>query len=169
MTDPELPLYANRPLTPRQDRIEATIERVLRAGGTRSELREAVHEFADHARMQQIPPERAIANIKAVAMRAASVGGRRRDGRRRFARRADGDDRPVVHGALLPGGLTRRPRRRRRGQAAGAAGRMTLIVVPRPGALVASTRPPCASTRCRTIARPSPVPPCSRERPGSAR
>jgi hypothetical protein len=70
MVDPDLPLYANRPLTPRQDRIEATIERVLRAGGTRSELRDAVYQFADHARMQQIPPDRAIAMVKAVAMRA---------------------------------------------------------------------------------------------------
>jgi hypothetical protein len=70
MPDPELPLYANRPLTPRQDRIEAAIERVLRAGGTRSELRELVQQFADHARIQQIPVERAIAMVKAVAMRA---------------------------------------------------------------------------------------------------
>ena len=72
MVDPDLPLYANRPLTPRQDRIEATIERVLRAGGTRSELRDAVYQFADHARMQQVPPERAITMIKAVAMRAST-------------------------------------------------------------------------------------------------
>jgi hypothetical protein len=72
MPDPELPLYANRPLTPRQDRIEAAIEGVLRKGGTRSELRAAVQEFADHARLQQIPPERAVSMVKAVAMRAAS-------------------------------------------------------------------------------------------------
>jgi hypothetical protein len=72
MPDPELPLYANRPLTPRQDRIEAAIERVLRAGGTRSELRDVVYQYADHARMQQVPPERAILMVKAVAMRAAS-------------------------------------------------------------------------------------------------
>jgi hypothetical protein len=72
MPDAELPLYANRPLTPRQDRIEAAIERVLRAGGTRSELREVVQQFADHARMQQIPLERALTMVKAVAMRAAS-------------------------------------------------------------------------------------------------
>jgi hypothetical protein len=72
MVDPELPLYANRPLTPRQDRIEASIVRVLRAGGTRSELREAVYEFADFARMQQIPPERAVSMVKAVAMRASA-------------------------------------------------------------------------------------------------
>ena len=71
MSDPDLPLHASRMLTPRQDRIEAAIERVLRAGGTRSELREAVHQFADHARMQQIPPERAISMVKAVAMRAS--------------------------------------------------------------------------------------------------
>ena len=73
MPDPELPLYASRPLTPRQDRIEAAIERVLRAGGTRSTLRDLVYQFADHARMQQIPPERAISMVKAVAMRAASA------------------------------------------------------------------------------------------------
>lgn len=72
MPDSDLPLYANRPLTPRQDRIEAAIERVLRKGGTRSELREAVQEFADHARLQQIPAERAVSMVKAVAMRAAS-------------------------------------------------------------------------------------------------
>ena len=72
MPDSELPLYASNTLTPRQDRIEAAIERVLRAGGTRSELREAVHEYADHARMQRIPPEHAITMVKAVAMRAAS-------------------------------------------------------------------------------------------------
>lgn len=70
--DPDLPLYANRPLTPRQDRIEAAIERILRAGGTRSELRDAVYEYADHARMQQVPPERVITMVKAVAMRASS-------------------------------------------------------------------------------------------------
>ena len=73
VSDPDLPLYANRPLTPRQDRIEATIERVMRAGGTRSELRDAVYQYADHARMQQIPPERAVSMVKAVAMRA-SIG-----------------------------------------------------------------------------------------------
>lgn len=71
MPDPELPLYANRPLTPRQDRIEAAIERALRDGGTRSELRDAVHQFADHARLQQIPAERVIVMVKAVAMRAS--------------------------------------------------------------------------------------------------
>lgn len=71
MPDPELPLYASRMLTPRQDRIEAAIERVLRAGGTRSQLREAVYQFADHARMQQVPAERAIMSVKAIAMRAS--------------------------------------------------------------------------------------------------
>lgn len=70
--DPELPLYASRPLTPRQDRIESTIERVLRAGGTRSELRDAVYQFADHVRMQQVPPERALMQLKAIATRALS-------------------------------------------------------------------------------------------------
>jgi hypothetical protein len=71
--DPELPLYANRPLTPRLDRIEASIERVLREGGTRSQLREAVYQFADYARIQQIPPERAVTMVKAMAARGASL------------------------------------------------------------------------------------------------
>jgi len=70
--DPELPLYASRPLTPRQDRIESTIERVLRVGGTRSELRDAVYQFADHVRMQQVPLERVLMQLKAIAMRALS-------------------------------------------------------------------------------------------------
>ena len=68
MPESELQLYVSPPLTPRQDRIEASIERVLRAGGTRSELREMVEQFADLARMQQIPPERALTMVKAVAM-----------------------------------------------------------------------------------------------------
>ena len=49
------------------------------------------------------------------------------------------------------------------------AGKCTAIVVPTPTALSARTVPPCASTRCFTIERPSPVPPSSRERPGSTR
>lgn len=71
MSDSELQVYPSAPLTPRQDRIEASIERVLRAGGTRSELRDLVEQFADLARLQQVPPERAISMVKAVAMRAS--------------------------------------------------------------------------------------------------
>lgn len=48
-------------------------------------------------------------------------------------------------------------------------GKTQVTVVPDPSSLSAVTRPPCASTRCLTIARPSPVPPSSREREGSAR
>jgi hypothetical protein len=72
MPDPELPVYAHRTLTPRQDQLEASIERVLRAGGTRNQLRELVYQYADYGRIQQIPPERVIGMVKAVAMRAAS-------------------------------------------------------------------------------------------------
>ncbi len=50
-----------------------------------------------------------------------------------------------------------------------AAGRSTRNVVPRPTSLSTSTAPPIDSTRCFTIARPSPVPPWSRERPASTR
>jgi hypothetical protein len=65
-------LYAgpNPPLPSRQDRIEASIVRVLRAGGTRSALRELVYQFADLARIGGVPPELAVDRINAVAMRA---------------------------------------------------------------------------------------------------
>lgn len=49
------------------------------------------------------------------------------------------------------------------------AGNQQEMVAPSPSTLWASTLPPCASTRCRTIARPSPVPPSSRLRARSAR
>src|ERR1700687_4357568 len=49
------------------------------------------------------------------------------------------------------------------------SGKKILIVAPDPTTLSALTDPPWASTRCFTIARPSPVPPASRERPLSAR
>jgi hypothetical protein len=62
--------------------------------------------------------------------------------------------------ALVPGQA--RPFGPRRGNQAS-------IVVPRSGSLEAVTRPPWASTRCFTIARPRPVPPSSRERPVSTR
>ena len=57
---------------------------------------------------------------------------------------------------------------RRRAQAA-TSGKTQVTVVPLPRSLSAYTRPPCASTRCFTIARPRPVPPSSRERDASAR
>ena len=48
-----------------------------------------------------------------------------------------------------------------------ATGRVNQIVVPRPSALSIPTAPPCASTKCFTMASPSPVPPRARERAGS--
>ena len=42
-------------------------------------------------------------------------------------------------------------------------------VLPFPGALSTPMVPPCASTMCFTIARPSPVPPTSRDRSRSMR
>lgn len=45
----------------------------------------------------------------------------------------------------------------------------TRIVVPSPTLLVASIDPPCASTHCLQIAKPSPEPPTWRDRDGSAR
>jgi hypothetical protein len=46
----------------------------------------------------------------------------------------------------------------------GDPGNVTMKVEPLPSSLWASTRPPCCSATCFTMARPSPVPPVSRER-----
>ena len=53
-------------------RVEASIERVLRAGGTRSELRELVDRFADLARLVGVSLGDAQARLDAVAIRAAT-------------------------------------------------------------------------------------------------
>lgn len=57
-------------LTPRQNRLESTIVRALLTHGTRSELRDAVHQLVDFSRLQGIPLEGGVACIRAVAMRA---------------------------------------------------------------------------------------------------
>lgn len=49
------------------------------------------------------------------------------------------------------------------------AGNRRVTVVPSPGSLVMSRVPPWASVAAATIARPSPLPPCRRDRDGSAR
>ena len=71
MTDQDSLANGTSVLTPRQDRLEAAIVRVLRSNGTRSELRELVQQYADVARAQSIPPERVIATVKALAQRAS--------------------------------------------------------------------------------------------------
>ena len=58
------------PLTPRQDRLEASIGTVLRAGGTRSELRELVYQLTDFLRMQGIAMEDAVTVLTRIAGRA---------------------------------------------------------------------------------------------------
>jgi hypothetical protein len=58
-------------LTPRQDRLESAIARVLRARGTRSELREVVYQLADLFRLQGVPPAQGIMRIEDVATRAS--------------------------------------------------------------------------------------------------
>lgn len=61
---------ATRPLTPRQDRLEGSIVAVLSTHGTRSELRELVHELTDFLRMQGATLERTISVISALGARA---------------------------------------------------------------------------------------------------
>ncbi len=76
MTDSEM--YAQAPvLTPRQDRLEAAVISVLRTGGTRSSLRTSVEEFADYARLRDISPDRALAALGAIALRAMPDGSSR--------------------------------------------------------------------------------------------
>jgi hypothetical protein len=70
MTNQDELTSAEKPLTPRQDRIEASIDRVLRAGGTRTELRELVYQYADLARVQGIAPERTLVAVKRIVERA---------------------------------------------------------------------------------------------------
>jgi hypothetical protein len=59
-------------LTPRQDRIEAKIVRLLRERASRSALRDAIEAFADYQRHQGIRREQAIVRLEALASRAMS-------------------------------------------------------------------------------------------------
>ena len=60
------------PLTPRQDRLVAGVARVLRAGGTRSELRPLVYAYADMARAQGVALERVTAELLSIVTEASS-------------------------------------------------------------------------------------------------
>lgn len=62
---------SSAPLITRQHRIEAAIEMVLRAGGTRSELRDLVYQFADFSRIQGVPVEHATQLVGELGERAA--------------------------------------------------------------------------------------------------
>jgi len=75
---------------------------------------------------------------------------------------AAGGEAPDAAGALWPSVVAGRP-------SGGAAGSLTVNVVPRPMVLAAVTVPPWAVTIAATIDRPSPAPPCSRDRLGSDR
>jgi hypothetical protein len=68
---PELHPHA-RPstLTPRQDRIEQSLVRLLAGGATRSQLRELVYEYADLHRLQGSTPDRALVMLKEIVHRA---------------------------------------------------------------------------------------------------
>ena len=57
-------------LTPRQDRLKAAIFEVLRAGGTRSELRELVEQFSDYLQMQDVPLEHALSVLRELGSSA---------------------------------------------------------------------------------------------------
>ena len=63
-------LFAGTTLTPRQDRLEEAIVQVLRAGGTRSTLRDHVVQLGDHLRMQGVSVDRATSLVRALGHRA---------------------------------------------------------------------------------------------------
>ena len=54
----------------RQTRIERAIFEALRAGVTRSELRELVIEFSDYQRVRGVPADATIGTINAIGVRA---------------------------------------------------------------------------------------------------
>ncbi|MEO8560900.1 MAG: hypothetical protein ABI601_02420 [bacterium] len=60
-------------LTPRKDRIEQTLARLLARDATRSELREVVYQYADLHRIQGMEPELAVTSLKLIVRRAASA------------------------------------------------------------------------------------------------
>jgi hypothetical protein len=68
-----------------------------------------------------------------------------------------------------PTGSTNQASIERQAPLRASIGRCTWKVAPAPGLVSSSTRPPCASTSVATTASPSPVPPRSRARDGSAR
>lgn len=61
---------AGTTLTPRQDRLEHAIVQVLRAGGTRSTLRDHVMQLGDLFRMQGVSVDRATSRVRALGHRA---------------------------------------------------------------------------------------------------
>lgn len=60
------------PISTGPERMESAIERGLRSGATRSELRELVDRFADLARVVGVPLSDALARLEAVTTRAGS-------------------------------------------------------------------------------------------------
>ena len=64
-------------LTPRQDRIEQSLVRLLAGGAPRSQLRERVYEYADLHRLQGSAPERSLAMLKALVHRGLGSQPRR--------------------------------------------------------------------------------------------
>ena len=58
-------------LAPRRERLERTILGVLRAGGTRSELRDSVLELTDYLRTRGEPAQVALTLMREIGQRAA--------------------------------------------------------------------------------------------------
>ncbi|MEO6528158.1 MAG: hypothetical protein ABIP93_16165 [Gemmatimonadaceae bacterium] len=68
----EVYLHAARAtLTPRQDRIERTLVRLLAGDAPRSQLRELVYEYADLHRLQGSTSDRALGMLQEIVTRAS--------------------------------------------------------------------------------------------------
>ena len=60
-------------LTPRKDRIEQALARLLTRDATRSELREVVYQYADFHRIQGLAPDVAVSALRLIARRSLST------------------------------------------------------------------------------------------------
>ena len=72
----------------------------------------------------------------------------------------------AIAGVAEPSAGTRAPIPARDAAGSAVAGTVTVNVLPTPGVLVSSIRPPCAETRSATSASPMPAPSLPRRRPG---
>lgn len=79
VVEPMPPAGAPVRLTPRQDRIERALARLLRRDATRSELREVVYQYADLHRLQGLAEERAVGQLESLLRGTLAEMGPRHD------------------------------------------------------------------------------------------
>ena len=75
LPESSLPAASLRTLTPtlRQGRLEERVAQAIAAGAPRSTTREAVDQLVIHLRRHQVPVERSVAIVMAVASQAVAT------------------------------------------------------------------------------------------------